>query len=225
MSKENKSINIKSFSDYLVYDKYSNKTPDLRRISFIGQHIKGMTQSYAGQLLFTLAYMQNLEGDVIEIGSFLGKSTFFLGNAVKLSGNGKLFAIDHFKGNKTKEHLYKVNNEDLSDLEGLFRGNIKRSHLEDYVTLINKPSQDASREIKDKSVRLIFIDGDHSGKGVLNDISFYRKKLKNNATIIFDDYNPQTFPDLVDVVNQFVSKEKIRRKYIMNTTYVVELDS
>jgi len=224
MSKENKIINIKNFSDYLVNDNFSNNTPDLRRISFIGQHIKGMTRSYAGELLFTLAYMQNLEGDVVEIGSFLGKSTFFLGNAVKLSGNGKLFAIDHFKGNKNKENLYKVNNDDLSDLEGIFRGNITRSELDDYVILINKSSRNASKEIKDNSVRLIFIDGDHSGKGVLNDIIFYRKKLKKNATIIFDDYNPEVFPDLVDVVNEFVSKEKIRRKYIMHTTYVVELD-
>ena len=224
MSKENKIINIKNFSDYLVNDNFSNNTPDLRRISFIGQHIKGMTRSYAGELLFTLAYMQNLEGDVVEIGSFLGKSTFFLGNAVKLSGNGKLFAIDHFKGNKNKENLYKVNNDDLSDLEGIFRGNITRSELDDYVILINKSSRNASKEIKDNSVRLIFIDGDHSGEGVLNDISFYRKKLKKNATIIFDDYNPEVFPDLVDVVNEFVSKEKIRRKYIMHTTYVVELD-
>ncbi len=30
MSKENKIINIKNFSDYLVNDNFSNNTPDLR---------------------------------------------------------------------------------------------------------------------------------------------------------------------------------------------------
>ena len=221
----NKTINLKNFSDYFIEDKYSNKSADLSRISFLGQQIRGMTQKYAGELLFNLAYMQDLKGDVIEIGSYLGKSAFFLGNAVKLSGNGKLFAIDHFKGNKNKEHIYKINNEDLSDLKGIFLEHINKFELEGYVNLIDKPSHEASKEIKDNSVRLIFIDGDHSGEGVLNDIVSYKKKLKKNSIIIFDDYNQEKFPELVDVVNEFVSKEKIRRKYILHTTFVVELDN
>ena len=210
----NKTISLKNFSDYFIEDKYSNKSADLSRISFLGQQIRGMTQKYAGELLFNLAYMQDLKGDVIEIGSYLGKSAFFLGNAVKLSGNGKLFAIDHFKGNKNKEHIYKINNEDLSDLKGIFLEHIKKFELEGYVNLIDKPSHEASKEIKDNSVRLIFIDGDS-----------YKKKLKKNSIIIFDDYNQEKFPELVDVVNEFVSKEKIRRKYILHTTFVVELDN
>ena len=220
----NKTISLKNFSDYFIDDKYSNKTADLSRISFLGQQIRGMTQKYAGELLFNLAYMQDLKGDVIEIGSYLGKSAFFLGNSVKLSGNGKLFAIDHFKGNKNKEHIYKINNEDLSDLKGIFLENINKFELEGYVNLIDKPSHEASKDIKDNSVRLIFIDGDHSGEGVLDDIVSYKKKLKKNSIIIFDDYNQEKFPELVDVVNEFVSKEKIRRKYILHTTFVVELD-
>ena len=72
----NKIINIKNFTDYFIEDKYLNKTPDLTRISFIGQHIRGMTQKYAGELLFNLAYMQDLKGDVIEIGSYLVNQLF-----------------------------------------------------------------------------------------------------------------------------------------------------
>ena len=144
----NKTISLKNFSDYFIEDKYSNKSADLSRISFLGQQIRGMTQKYAGELLFNLAYMQDLKGDVIEIGSYLGKSAFFLGNAVKLSGNGKLFAIDHFKGNKNKEHIYKINNEDLSDLKGIFLEHINKFELEGYVNLIDKPSHEASKKLK-----------------------------------------------------------------------------
>ena len=77
----------------------------------------------------------------------------------------------------------------------------------------------------DSTYDLIFIDGDHTGEGVLNDIVSYKKKIKKNSIIIFDDYNQEKFPELVDVVNEFVSKEKIRRKYILHTTFVVELDN
>ena len=64
-------------------------------------------------------------------------------------------------------------------------------------------------------------------KFILNEIKNidYKKKLKKNSIIIFDDYNQEKFPELVDVVNEFVSKEKIRRKYILHTTFVVELDN
>ena len=144
---------------------------------------------------------------------------------VKLSGNGKLFAIDHFKGNKNKEQFYKVNNEDLSDLKGIFLENIQKSELEDYVTLIDKPSHEASKEIEDNSVRLIFIDGDHSREGVLNDIISYKKKLKKNSIIVFDDYNQEKFPELVDVVNEFVSKEKIGENILYTPHLWVELDN
>ena len=112
-----------------------------------------------------------------------------------------------------------------SDLKGKFLEHINKFELEGYVNLIDKPSHEASKEIKDNSVRLIFIDGDHSGEGVLNDIVSYKKKLKKNSIIIFDDYNQEKFPELVDVVNEFVSKEKIRRKYILHTIFVVELDN
>ena len=72
-----------------------------------------MIDSRAGEELFSLAYMQALKGNVVEVGSFQGKSTFFLGNAVKMSGNGKMYAIDHFKGNKGKEQFYVVSKDDL----------------------------------------------------------------------------------------------------------------
>ena len=68
-----------------------------------------MTQKYAGELLFNLAYMQDLKGDVIEIGSYLGKSAFSW-QCGKASGNGKLFAI--VISAYCKEQFYKVNNED-----------------------------------------------------------------------------------------------------------------
>ena len=151
----NKTISLKIFQIILLKIN-TQMSADLSRISFLGQQIRGMTQKYAGELLFNLAYMQDLKGDVIEIGSYLGKSAFFLGNAVKLSGNGKLFAIDHFKGNKNKEHIYKINKEDLSDLKGKFLEHINKFELEGYVNLIDKPSHEASKEIKDNSVRLIY---------------------------------------------------------------------
>jgi hypothetical protein len=184
------------------------KILNLNKISLLSDNIEGMISSRAGEELFGLAYMQKLQGDVIEVGSFQGKSTMFLGMAVKYSGNGHLYAIDHFKGNKGKEKEYIINQPDLSDLKVNFLKNIFKANLKNFCTLIDKPNDIAIKKIKNKSCRLLFVDGDHSKEGVKKDIKLFLPKLKRNAIIIFDDYDPHNFSGLVDVVNNFIQKKK-----------------
>jgi predicted O-methyltransferase YrrM len=213
------------FSDHFVKDKPDNKIVHLNKMSYLSENIAGMIDSRAGEELFSLAYMQALKGNVVEVGSFQGKSTFFLGNAVKMSGNGKMYAIDHFKGNKGKEQFYVVSKDDLSDLESGFRENMKKAYLSEVVTLINKPNVEAAKEIEDKSIRFLFIDGDHTADGVRRDLSLFKNKLKDGAIIAFDDYDNVSFGGLVKVVNEFIAKGKIKKKYLLGRTLIVELDS
>lgn len=212
-----------NFEDIFVKDVKENKIVSVDSLTALSNNIRGMISHRAGEELFSLVYMQNLTGNVVEIGSFQGKSTFFLGSAVKLSCNGKLFAIDHFKGNLGKEKFYKVGKSDLSDLEQGFKYNIARSFLNDTVTLYNEPTETAIKYIEDASVRFLFIDGDHTAKGVSNDLQLFRIKLKPGAIIAFDDYAP-SFPGVVDVVNKFIMSENINKKYLIGRTLVVELE-
>ena len=211
------------FSDIFDENMPENEIVYLNKLSQLSENIRGMINHRAGEELFSLAYMQTLKGDVLEVGSFQGKSTFFLGHAVALSGNGKMFAVDHFKGNLGAEHYYKVEKDDLSDLEAGFRKNIKRAGLNKFVTLINKPNHIAVSDIEDNSVRLLFIDGDHTADGIRKDLRLFMPKLKSGAIIAFDDYE-NDFGGLVSVVNEFISKGNCKRKYLLNKTLVVELN-
>ena len=213
-----------NFDDIFVEDQLSNKIIHLNKISELSNNIQGMINVRAGEELFSLAYMQSLRGNVIEVGSFQGKSTFFLGNAVKLSGNGKMYAIDHFKGNLGKEHYYKVSKDDLSDLEGIFWENIKKANLTESVILINKPNYEAVLEIEDNSVRFLYIDGDHTADGVNKDLNLFKDKLIGGAIIVFDDYDILRFSGLVSVTNEFIAKSDVKRKYLIDRTLVVELN-
>ena len=67
-----------------------------------------MISPEAAELLYGMVVAQNVEGDVLEIGSWQGKSTSYLARAVLDSRNGQMFAIDHFMGNAGKENLYFV---------------------------------------------------------------------------------------------------------------------
>ena len=218
-----KNLYNNDFEDIFVKDVKENKIVNVNSLSALSNNIKGMISHRAGEELFSLVYMQKLSGNVVEIGSFQGKSTFFLGSAVKLSGNGKLFAIDHFKGNLGKEKFYKIGKSDLSDLEKGFKNNIERSFLNNTVTLFNEPTETAIKYIDDSSVRFLFIDGDHTAEGVSKDLKLFKRKLKSGAIIAFDDYAP-SFPGVINVVNKFIISEKINKKYLIGRTLVIELD-
>ena len=57
------------------------------------------------------------------------------------------------------------------------------------------------------NIDILFIDGDHSYQGVMNDFSLYHNLVKPGGYVIFDDYNdyehsPEVKPAVNDLVNQ-----------------------
>lgn len=216
-------IQVGAFNDIFDANKPDNQIVHLNKLAALSDNIVGMINHRAGEELFSLAFMQTLKGDVVEVGSFQGKSTFFLGHAVAQSENGRMYAIDHFKGNKGKEKFYIVGKADLSDLETGFKKNMEDAGLGDSITLINKPSHEAVADLRDNSVRFLFIDGDHTPEGVKRDLELFKPKLKSGSIIVFDDYDQHTFGGLVSVVNEFISTTNCRRKYLLDRTLILEL--
>jgi hypothetical protein len=191
------------------YSILSNKQIiDLDALVQLSETIPGMITTESGKMLYTLCYLQEIKGDVVEIGSWQGRSTSFLARAVKESINGKLFAIDHFQGNIGKEQLYKVKNDDLSDLKSGFISNMKHLGLVDVINLLEMNSQEASNRIASNSIRFLFIDGDHTYNGVLKDIELFFPKLVNNAIVVFDDFS-DNFPGLIIAVDNIIELKNI----------------
>ena len=221
---DNEKNTNKNFSDIFVDDLEKDcSILNLNKISLLSNNITGMISGRTGEELFAIAYMQQLRGDVVEVGSFQGKSTMFLGMATKYSGNGHLYAIDHFRGNKGKENFYVVKKKDLSDLQSNFKRNIDKANLKNFCTLINKSNHVAANKIKNKSIRLLFIDGDHTSEGVKKDLELFLPKLKRKAIIIFDDYDNKNYSELCKVVNNFIKIKKIKKKYVIGRILVVQI--
>ena len=64
---------------------------------------------------------------------------------------------------------------------------------------------------------LIFIDGDHSVKGITSDLN-----LANDAKmpyILVDDYNPKWFRVIIELVNHFLNKENFPYKIVKTFNY------
>ena len=209
-----------SYSPYSRIKLKSMEIVDLDALASISTSIPGMISPQSGQFLYTMCYMQQLKGDVVEIGSWQGRSTSFLARAVHNSQNGTFYAIDHFKGNVGKEQFYVVGKNDLSDLENNFLSNMERVGLGDSVRLLNMPNEQAEQEIGNINIRFLFIDGDHTKKGVKKDIELFFPKLTAGAIVVFDDFS-QGFPGLVEAVDTLIAEREFSRIMTYRNTLVL----
>ena len=77
------------------------------------------------------------------------------------------------------------------------------------VHLIEKDSVEAAAEVADGCLDLVFIDADHSYEGCKADIIAWRPKLKPGGWLMGHDYCPQSFPGVVQAVDELVPGAKI----------------
>ena len=71
-------------------------TPIVNEIEAMVREVPGWSPQDQLAALFSLAYSSEVDGDIIELGSWCGRSATALGLAAKLTGNSRVHAIDLF---------------------------------------------------------------------------------------------------------------------------------
>jgi predicted O-methyltransferase YrrM len=169
--------------------------------------VPGMVPLREGLFLYSLAYAAGSRGDIVEIGSWQGRSTAFLAQACDDTDNGVVHAIDTFRGNPGKEGLYAVSS---GDIEAGFRANIERMGLAHRVVVHPKTAALARSEVKGP-LRMLFIDGEHTHEAVKSDLA-YADLLAPGGLVVFDDYAP-AFPGVVGAAQEFLSQGGFSRPF------------
>lgn len=113
----------------------------------------------------------------VEIGAWKGRSACYMGEKIKESGKDiKYFVVDNFKGN-TDTPMHSLTEEIKTGiLYEVFCKNIKP--LRDYIRVIYGDSQTEHKRFEDKSIDLLFIDGNHTYEDVKRDIELWRPKVR-----------------------------------------------
>ena len=62
--------------------------------------VKGFLSEEEGEKLYSLALESSKKGLILELGSYCGKSTIYIGSAVK-DNNSLLYAVDHHRGSES----------------------------------------------------------------------------------------------------------------------------
>ena len=154
--------------------------------------IKGFLELNEGIALYDEVKRVSKNNFCVEIGSYCGKSTCFIGQACK-ENKSKLITIDHHKGSEEQQlgELYfdaEVYDEKLGRVNTLplLEKNLAKFDLEDIVKPLVMDSISASK-IVENNADLIFIDGSHTFESAESDYELWKNKIKKGGTLAIHD--------------------------------------
>lgn len=160
------------------------ETEDFRYAWSLAEDVVGMITRAEADLLHELATTVQRHTYIVEIGSFLGRSTIVLGVAARRAG-ARVAAVDPHTGDRAWVEDMGVASIDTSSK---WRDNLRKSGVEDVVVPMIMPSSEAAAAWPfGTSVSLLFVDGWHSTSAVRGDVLAWRSHLSPDAVVVFDD--------------------------------------
>ena len=144
------------------------------------------------------------DGKIVEIGSFLGRSTHYLATSLMNANKEqvKIYCVDTFEG--SSEH---VNLKIPKDFLSIFKENLKFFIGREMVIPVQGRSD--SQQVLDRfdngSIDYIMVDGAHEHEPVLDDMENWWPKLKPEGVMFGDDFQLES---VSQAVRQMMTKLK-----------------
>jgi len=156
---------------------------------------KGFLDDEEGLRLNALACEHALLGPVLEVGSYCGKSSIYLGDGVRAAG-GQLVCVDHHRGSEEHQPGEEYHDPDLFDLDAgrmdslrELRRNLRLAGLEATALILVAPSTTAAR-VWSTPLGMVFIDGGHSHETANADYEGWAPKVAPGGILAIHDLFP-----------------------------------
>ncbi len=157
--------------------------------------VKGFLDAEEGAALYDAALSVAHLGPCVEIGSYCGKSSVYLGRACKKAGT-VLYAVDHHRGSEEHQLGEEYHDPQLYDARfgkmdsfREFRHTLARAGLEGVVVPIVAPSALAARHWA-TPLGMVFIDGGHSMEAALTDYRCWASHVVRGGLLAIHDVFP-----------------------------------
>ncbi|BBH69392.1 hypothetical protein ACTI_60770 [Actinoplanes sp. OR16] len=138
-------------------------------------------------------------GPILEVGSYLGKSTLYLAAAARVKGT-TVVTVDHHRGSEEHQEGWEYHDPGLVDpAVGLidtvpgFRRTIAAAKAEDVVVAVIARSEDLAR-IWGTPLAFVFLDGSHTDESARRDLASWAPHLMVGGVLAIHD----VFPDPAD---------------------------
>lgn len=191
---------------------------------------KGFLDGEEGERLYQVALKASSLGPCLEIGSYCGKSSIYLGKACQIN-NQVLYSIDHHQGSEEQQPGEEYFDPDLFDYHTFemdtlpfFRRAIRLAGLEDTVIPIVCKSETASRSWA-TPLGLVFIDGGHSLETASLDYKSWAGHIVSGGMLLIHDIfkNPEKGGQApYTVYKQALSSGRFQEKPMVKTLGVLQ---
>lgn len=153
-----------------------------------------LSDKEASELFKIASWVPEENAVCCELGSWLGKSSVILGNAIKYKTNPKLYCIDPFDL-LANEPWHKECFQEQAGPTSLTRKQVvadmlNANGLSNIVELIEDFSENYINQF-DQAIDFLFIDADHSYESVLRDYNNWAPLVKSGGFIAFHDYHKE----------------------------------
>ncbi len=138
-------------------------------------------------------------GTFVEIGSWKGRSTSFIGRICNENGT-RLVCVDHWGGSVDGLADRYAAALAVEDVQRTFRENM--ASLEIIVDVLAESSAAAAARFELGSVGRVFLDGSHDGPSVADDLTVWSARLSAGGILGGHDYSPK-HPGLCEAVDAF----------------------
>ena len=165
----------------------------------VAEAVKGFLPKNEAAALYDAAIAVEVDGPFLEVGSYCGKSSVYLGYAAQSIGR-VLYALDHHRGSEENQAGWEHHDSELIDKQKgvmdtlpYFRDAIFAAGLEHVVIALVGHSGVIARNWT-TPLSFLFIDGGHGEEPAKADFNGWVPKVKEGGTLAIHD----VFPDPKD---------------------------
>jgi MMP 1-O-methyltransferase len=169
--------------------------------------IRGWLTDGEQSLLYRLAQDVPGGGTIVELGSWMGRSTIMLAAGSQSGAGATVYAVDLFAADvgETKDEYSAHLVGEGPDYFPAFERNIRDAGFETAVVPMRGLTGEVGRRWSGGPIDLLFIDADHSYKGVREDFLAWSPHCVPGTHCVFHDYlNPGTRGVFL-LVNQLIA--------------------
>lgn len=172
---------------------------ELEKALSVMRGVEGWFNDEEGSLMFESvreALASGLKGQVVEIGSYCGRSTVILGTAVRQARVGcRVLAIDPHEGGLS---VPGVGNSHVAPTLVKFRETMRSAGVQECVQEVLQKSFEVKVSFP---ISVLFIDGLHDFDNVARDYWHFASSLVDGALVMFHDYGNPDFPNVAHFVD------------------------
>jgi predicted O-methyltransferase YrrM len=161
----------------------------LRDLGPLIDPIQGWLDPNAGGVLYQLARLRAPVPTVVELGSWKGRSTAWLGMGLLDRGEGRVVAVDTWAGTSNEPgHAAMLANYAQDQLFDEFRANMARLGLERRVEPWRMTTLEAARRWSmGDPIGVLHIDAAHDYDSVRQDFEFWSPFVAKGGFVVLDD--------------------------------------